>query len=231
MKKIVFSEEQKKEMKFLTSLKSSTGWLLSCSMLSIVLTVIGLFCPIYYYNPTVLEELKRKIYLSDLGLLGTLIDLFSLGIFVFFCLSFIKLPSWRKGIKKLQIYAAICEIFALATLIAVAAGSFSYEIPEEPFAYLELKLSVGGYFILLGTVMSASMLCCVAYMLKRITRGQSSIEDLAVNEKSKIKDNTQKEEDNSLTKKLNELKKLKDENIITEEEFNAKKEELLNKYQ
>lgn len=110
----------------------------------------------------------------------------------------------------------------------MAVACVFYEIPESEFSGLETKMEAGFYLYTIGCVIFAIAFFVFSLALRNLALGKISMEKIALGKEKKEKE-VQKD-GSSLAEKLKELQKLKDEGLITEAEFLAKKEELLEEY-
>ena len=110
----------------------------------------------------------------------------------------------------------------------MAVACVFYEIPESEFSGLETKMEAGFYLYTIGCAIFAITFLFFSLTLRNLALGKISMEEIALGKKKKEKE-VQKD-GSSLAEKLKELQKLKDEGLITEAEFLAKKEELLEEY-
>lgn len=118
-------------------------------------------------------------------------------------------------------------VFAAVSLILVIAACVFYEIPEEKWQHLELKMEVGFYLFCVGMILFACSASFFCLLLKNLAKDRISLQTLSLSQNTTDKNNTPNQ---TLSDKLTELQKLKEQNILTEEEYSEKKEELLKQF-
>lgn len=223
-------EKNLEEMKYLTGFKSYAGIISFVSILGMILSLIGVFCPICSYNPTSIDELKQTVSFFDLSFVATigllfLVVAFAMAVYV---VSTLSKKDWRNHTKRYTVCAVLAVLFVLASVVCLTVACVFYRIPQKELDYLETKEEAGYYLFLIGGVLFSVTFLIYCFVLKNIARGKIQLEQIAVgkkmqNEKSNIAENT-------LSEKLTELQKMKEEGLITDEEYKYKKEELLKNY-
>ena len=118
-------KQEKEELKKLTGIKTYPGILSTLSAIGIVLALIGVFCPFFSYNQTVIDDLKRTVgflelpFLAMIGLLFLFIALF-LSIFESAWITkYIKEPKGKPYGRNMIIHSVVAVIFPLLPLILV----------------------------------------------------------------------------------------------------------------
>ena len=219
-----------KEMAFLLGFKSLSGIISSVASIGMLLSAFAPFCPFCSYNPTVIDDLKRNVMLTDLSKLTLLALLFWVAAIVtcLFCILSLNKQNWREKPKQYVVFPILVCVFLLISYIIMAVACVFYEIPESEFSGLETKMEAGFYLYTIGCAIFAITFFFFSLTLRNLALGKISMEEIALGKKKKEKE-VQKD-GSSLAEKLKELQKLKDEGLITEAEFLAKKEELLEEY-
>lgn len=224
------TEQEKEELKKLTGIKTYPGLLSTLSGFGIVLALIGVFCPFFSYNPTIVDDLKRTVgflelpFLAMVGLLFLFIALF-LSIFESaWVTKYIKEPKAKNYGRNMIIHSVVTVIFALLSLILVQISALFYKIPESSFETLPLKDDAGSVLYYTGVILFCIADLAKSILLKSAMTGKTDIDKLAIGKQS----DTKKDEGQTL-QQLSEWKKLLDEGVITQEEYDAKKTELLKK--
>ena len=216
-------------------------WLTIASML---IPFISLMIPFCSYNPTILDETKRKVSFTDLSsikwisifLLLSSMVIIMLNLFAF-AKNFKNDTDWRKRSGRRIVLAIVVVILLCAAAAITPDLCDSYEIPEDRFSGLKIEWETGLYLYIFGIALLAAGYLTFAVGLRLLATGKIKFERFANVKKIKVDSNSAvasaatETAPVSLTAKLNELQKLKDDGIITEEEYSAKKEELLKNYQ
>lgn len=208
--------------------------LISC--FGILLALIGVLCPFFSYNPTVADDLKRTVslfHLSSVALVVAIVGLLFLIIaiciraFQFSMLTkYLQDPEKKTIGNKLLISAGFSVFFALLSLILVQLSAVFYEIPESEFQWLTLE-DEGSVLYYIGIFLFVLFNMANSYLLKRYMDGKVAIDKLAFTKRRE--DGIKKEDEAAVQKQLSEWKKLLDEGVITQEEYDGKKADLLNK--
>ena len=220
--------DNEKEMLFLISYKSHTGLILYVAIFGLLLMVVSLLCPFCSYNPTVLDELKRNVKFFDLSYIVILATtlLIVASILAVLCIMSLSKSDWRAKIKKFTVYPIIAILCVIVAVGIVAYACIFYKIPESKFDYLETQMEIGFYLFTIGSLMFSLAFFVFSFGLKNLANGKTTIEKLTLIKKGQINN-----EDSTLTEKLTELQKLKDDGMITDEEYKTKKEDLLKKFE
>ncbi len=129
--------------------------------------------------------------------------------------------------NKLLISAGFSVFFTLLSLILVQLSAVFYEIPESEFQWLTLKDDAGSVLYYIGIFLFVLFNMANSYLLKRYMDGKVAIDKLAFTKRRE--DSIKKEDEAAAQKQLSEWKKLLDEGVITQEEYDGKKADLLNK--
>lgn len=221
-------EKNTKEMQFLLGVKSYAGIIFYISVIGMILALIGTFCPMCSYNPTVVDEFKRTVKIADLSFVGiiSLVFFVTAIVIALFVVNSLTKKDWREHKKKYTVCAVFALLFVLIAIISLAVACIFYRIPESEFDYLETKEEAGFYLFAAGSGIFAVAFFFYCSVLKRIADGKVQLDAIALGGK-KPNEEAQK---NSLTEKLSELQKMKDSGMITEEEYNSKKDELLKNF-
>lgn len=231
-----YKEEDKEEAKFLSSVKSKTGTLLSCLSIGFCLgfMVIVLPIPVCSYNPTVLDDLKREVTFFDLSSGSVEVMILYVGSFFFmygYASFLIVRGRWRRLTEAKLFFALFFVVTACLSVAVLYTCCDSYEIPQSQFKNAPIKYEAGFYLFAAGAIVMA--ICMTSFMgfLDSLAKGRMSLEDLKWKKASGSVQNTvNKQEVFTFAEKMEELNKLKNEGLITEEEFTQKKEELLKNY-
>lgn len=223
-------EKNVKEMQFLAGFKSYAGIIFYISVIGMILALIGTFCPMCSYNPTIFDESKRVVKLIDLSFVGIigLIFFVSAIVIALYVVNSLTKKDWRERKKKYTVCAVLVLIFILLSFTIITIACTFYRIPEQEFDYLEVKEETGYYLYVIGSFIFSLAFFFYCVVLKKIAEGKVELEAIAIGKKKvdgKI-DSTS----NSLSEKLLELQKMKDFGIITEDEYYLKKEELLRNF-
>lgn len=104
-----------------------------------------------------------------------------------------------------------------------------YEIPEQKFAGLETQTEAGFYLFAIGGAIFSVAFLIFSLALKNLATGKITMENITLFKERSAKE-TRNAENTLLTDKLKELQELRNSGLITEQEFNDKKEELLKNY-
>lgn len=129
--------------------------------------------------------------------------------------------------NKLLISAGFSVFFALLSLILVQLSAVFYEIPESEFQWLTLEDDAGSVLYYISIFLFVLFNMANSYLLKRYMDGKVAIDKLAFTKRRD--DSIKKEDEAAVRKQLSEWKKLLDEGVITQEEYDGKKADLLNK--
>lgn len=237
MKKL--TEQQAEMFKQLNGVTTYPGLFGLISGLGTLLALIGCLCPFFSYNPTVVDDFKRTISLFDLspvalvvavvGLLFLIIAIF-MRVFQFSMLTKYLQDTEKKSIgKKLLVSSAFLVFFALLSLILVQVSAVFYENPEfDSFEWqLTLENDAGAILYYIGIVLFVLFNIFNSLILKQYMDGKVAIEKLTFIRKRD--EGIRKESETTVQEQLSEWKKLLDEGVITQEEYDRKKTELLNK--
>lgn len=227
------TEQEKEQLKQLTGIKTYPGVLSLISLTGILLALIGCLCPFFSYNPTVVDDFKRTIGLFDLtstalivALIG-LLFLFATLFLLFFdttCLTkYIKEPEGKSYGKRMIVRTVSAVIFALLSLILVQLSALFYEIPESSFEELPLESDAGSILYYIGVCLFCCAALIRAMILKNVMDGKTEPEKLGFGKKQP----SPAQQNERSPQQLSEWKKLLDEGAITQEEYDAKKEEFL----
>lgn len=228
------NEEESKFLVF--SCRSITGILYLLAALGNILMLIGTICPFFSYNPTVIDDFKRTVSFYETGWLTTLALIIWAISFVLFALMYfvIAKANWKSKFGKITgICIGHCVALAIAVIL-ILIESIVYEIPEEAFAYLVVNLGSGAYLFIVGACL-AFFFCIVFYLFIRdyVKTGKNK-EALTIGRRAPGGVSSEKRNSETATKtleeKLRELQKLKNDGLLSEEEFEVKKEELLKEY-
>ena len=146
-----------------------------------------------------------------------------------FCVSSLAKPDWRERAKKYSVYPILSIIFVLISVIFIAVACVFYEIPEQDFSYLEKQTEAGLYLFVIGNVIFSVAFLIFSLALKNLAAGKISMEDITLFKEKSAKE-TRQTENALLSDKLKELHDLRNSGLITEQEFDDKKEELLKNY-
>lgn len=222
---------------FSYGLNTYPGLFGSISCCGILLALIGILCPFFSYNPTVADDLKRTVslfHLSSVALVVAIVGLLFLIIaiciraFQFSMLTkYLQDPEKKTIGNKLLISAGFSVFFALLSLILVQLSAVFYEIPESEFQWLTLEDDAGSVLYYIGIFLFVLFNMANSYLLKRYMDGKVAIDKLAFTKRRE--DSIKKEDEAAVQKQLSEWKKLLDEGVITQEEYDGKKADLLNK--
>ncbi len=222
---------------FSYGLNTYPGLFGSISCFGILLALIGILCPFFSYNPTVADDLKRTVslfHLSSVALVVAIVGLLFLIIaiciraFQFSMLTkYLQDPEKKTIGNKLLISTGFSVFFALLSLILVQLSAVFYEIPESEFQWLTLEDDAGSVLYYIGIFLFVLFNMANSYLLKRYMDGKVAIDKLAFTKKRD--DSIKKEYEAAVQKQLSEWKKLLDEGVITQEEYDGKKADLLNK--
>lgn len=237
MKKL--TEQQAEMFKQLNGVTTYPGLFGLISGLGALLALIGCLCPFFSYNPTVVDDFKRTISLFDLspvalivavvGLLFLIIAIF-MRVFQFSMLTKYLQDTEKKSIgKKLLVSSGFLVFFALLSLILVQVSAVFYENPEfDSFEWqLTLENDAGAILYYIGIVLFVLFNIFNSLILKQYMDGKVAIEKLTFIRKRD--EGIRKESETTVQEQLSEWKKLLDEGVITQEEYDRKKTELLNK--
>ena len=220
--------ENKEEMKLLISPKTRTGILCIGSVLGLLLMLIGIICPMCSYNPTVIDEFKRTVSYADLSYIIILSSLCLCGAIVFMALTFFSISkcNWREKTKKTITFAVISAILTFIGFLVVTFACVFYEIPEADFAGLEIDMESGFYLLAIGCALMMIFTLVFALVLNNLANGKMTMENIILFKTSP----KEVKQIDTLTDKLNELQKLKESGIISDDEYTVKKEELLKNF-
>ena len=222
------TEEQKKFIKeHYQAPNTAFGIASMVGTIGVLLAIIGLFCPVFSYNPTVVDELKRTVSLFDLP--G-----YALLSFVFIILPFIATlfhPSVAVGENagrsgKIILLLSVAEmIVVFIGIIVLEVSAIGYEVPEDEFMFLTLNNDAGAIMYIIGCILFcvATLFSGLLYML--CLNGKFELEKTVVFNKR----GGAKAEPAPASKQegLAAWKKLLDEGAITQEEYERKKREIL----
>ncbi len=225
-----------KEMQQLISPKNCTGIALCIAIVGLFIMCIGLFCPFCSYNPTILDATKRNVGVNDLSPVMILImSLFTIGavlwgstIFMSFIKKFKADKNWKENTKRYIVVGVFICLFIFIAVIVAAAACVFYEIPESSFNHLETTPEIGFWLFSLGGLLSAIAYLTFAILIHFSAIGKINIEKLALAKTKKPENHSQTSL--TLAEKLKELQGLKESGVITEEEYQVKKEDLLKNY-
>ena len=226
MKKV--SEEKKQEILFLLNWKNRTGMIMYSILLGVILIIVGLICPMCSYNPTKLDITKVSVYINELPLY-VLIGVAIVAIVFLLPLITVVLiakDEWRTKTKK---YIFISAVSIVLSIIAVGIFAVACTFYEPESFSLEPDLDVGYYLISIGTMWMSAMFLWFCIELKRVADEKIKLEDLVVI-KNKNGEQHETAKNTTLTQKLEELKNLKDNGMITDNEYEEKKKELMENY-
>lgn len=230
------TNEQKEELLSFIGIKSRLGIIYILQAVFGLLAIIGFLCPLFSYNLTKLDSLKETVSLMDvpIAIVGLLFLVIALVLIVAM-LSIIKKgiaeEKRESAAKKLIGFPVGIGIACFLSLIMVCIAYLLYEVPDTAYGFLELDFEAGFYLFVIG--LAGVFLCNLFFTIvtRKVLSGKISREQLLLSNKKegKVKsENANKEEKRSLEEKLTELKRLRDAEIISEEEFETKKRELLN---
>lgn len=225
-------ENNRKEMAILIGYKSRTGILFYVMIFGMLLSIISFLCPFCSYNPTVIDEFKQTVGIFELSPLFSIIFLLFWAaalMLCMFCVSSLAKPDWRERAKKYSVYPILSIIFVLISIIFIAVACVFYEIPEQDFSYLETQTEAGFYLFVIGNVIFSVAFLIFSLALKNLAAGKISMEDITLFKEKSAKE-TRQTENALLSDKLKELHDLRNSGLITEQEFDDKKEELLKNY-
>ena len=222
--------DNQKEMLFLIGHKSLTGLINYVGILGILLIVIGLFCPFCSYNPSILDETKRMVKYTDLSYLIIASSLLLVAaIVIYFCvINTLSKSEWRSKTKRYLVLPVLTLVLVIVSIAIVSYACIFYRIPESKFDYLETEMEAGFYLFVIGGLLFSLAFLFFSLALRNLASGKTTIEKISINKNSQEKNNS---ENSTLTEKLEELQKLRDSNLITEEEYQLKKEEILKTFQ
>lgn len=225
-------ENNQKEMAFLIGYKSRTGILFYIMLLGMLLTIIAFLCPFCSYNPTVIDELKKTVGIFELSPMFSTVSLLfwaSAIVLSTFCVSSLAKPDWRERTRKYSVYPILSIIFIVVSVIFMSVACVFYEIPEQKFAGLETQTEAGFYLFAIGGVIFSVAFLIFSLALRNLATGKITMENITLFQEKSVMEIRQT--DNTLlTDKLKELQELRNSGLITEQEFNDKKEELLKNY-
>lgn len=221
------------ELKSLCSFKTYSGLLGYANYLGLLLIIIGLLCPYCYYNSTILDITKQVVHFWDLSFIYVAVTIICI-LFAFGLSEIVKyLTNWRTR-KKFYIISTIVVVLLICiAYIVQTIGCVFYEIPNQELSMLVIEFDAGFYLYTVGSCIFMLTNTFFIYFLIKVINGKTTIEVLTfVKDGNTIKEDktTQTNEDVTLTEKLEELKNLKDNGIITEDEYQTKKANLLDNF-
>ncbi len=230
MKKL--TETQAEILKQLNGLNTYPGLFGLISCFGILLALIGVLCPFFSYNPTVADDLKRTVSLFELSSVALVVAIVGLlFLIIAICIrafqfsmltKYLQDPEKKTIGNKLLISAGFSVFFALLSLILVQLSAVFYEIPESEFQWLTLEDDAGSVLYYIGIFLFVLFNMANSYLLKHYMDGKVAIDKLAFTKRRD--DRIKKEDEAAVQKQLSEWKKLLDEGVITQEEYDGKKQ-------
>ena len=190
-------------------------------LISISININDKIIPLSYVFSALLMALFALLFL--------IIAIF-MRVFQFSMLTKYLQDTEKKSIgKKLLVSSAFLVFFALLSLILVQVSAVFYENPEfDSFEWqLPLENDAGAILYYIGIVLFVLFNIFNSLILKQYMDGKVAIEKLTFIRKRD--EGIRKESETTVQEQLSEWKKLLDEGVITQEEYDRKKTELLNK--
>lgn len=224
------TEEQKKFIKeHYQAPNTAFGIASMVGAVGLLLAIIGLLCPVFSYNPTVVDELKRTVSLSDLPDYALL----SLVFIILPCPALMLHPyvavgenAGRSG--KIILLLSVAEVIIVSIgIIVLEVSAIGYEIPEEEFWYLTLDNDAGAIMYIIGCILFCVVTLFSGLLYMLCLSGKFELEKTVVFKKR----GNAKAEPAPVSKQesLAAWKKILDEGAITQEEYESKKREILGK--
>lgn len=236
MARTQMTEEQKEEFQVYFGFKSKLGifWIVQCVFA--LLAVIGFLCPLFSYNLTKLDALKETVSLMDVPV--AIVGLVFLVVAI--VLTMVTVTLFQKAIvggtqaalaKKLTGIAVGVGVSVLLSIVAVCVAYVLYDVPSSEHAYIELDFEAGFYLFIIGSALFFLLDLLYMAVARNLLSGKIGREQLLLFKKKENEEAEKSEcgkKERTLEEKLTELKRLRDAGILSEEEFEAKKRELLN---
>ncbi len=220
-------------------------WIIS--LISSIFLVLGVFLPLGYYNMTKLNFTKESFTIFKIADFSgkNLPFILFLGLFFLptlgaeaYILSSIRENNWNENLKKITIFCVIAYICTIFGFIGYKTNLKLIETSTQyPFDEIEtpLKFSIGSYFLCISvglSIITSVLLLTILYTIKKSDKSEDEVMTELFSalpwskKKEPIKDNSAE----NLEEKLEELNRLKEKGLLTEEEFNVKKSDTLNSY-
>ncbi len=221
--------QAKEEARFLLGFKSKTGILYSLIAVGLLLCAISFFLPMCSYNPTVIDSLKKTVNIFSLSLLSIPALLLWVAALVLILLANVALTkgTWRTKFNRFMLYPILAFVFLALACILLGVACALYEIPEQEFWGLPIRLEAGFYLFVVGSMLACALCLLFALALMPVAKGQRTLADLALKKDAPAA----AQPASTLTEKLNELTALREKGLITAEEYEEKREALLKAYQ
>jgi len=228
MSQTKMTEEQKEEFQMFFGFKSKLGifWILQCVVA--LLAVIGFLCPLFSYNETKIDALKETVSLTDVPIaIGGLAFLFiAIVLTMLIVMVFQRAISQGTQAKlntKLIGFTVGIGVSLFLSVIMVCVAYILYDVPSSD--YVELDFAAGFYLFVIGSAVYFLLNLLFTAVARNVLNGKTKREQVLFGTKKGNTNNQTKER--TTEEKLNELKRLRDTGVLTEEEFETKKKELL----
>ena len=233
MKKL--NEEQKAEIKkYYSAPNTLFGLLALIGAAGALLALIGIVCPFFSYNPTVLDVTKRTVSFFELpayAILGILFPVTAVMLTAFMPTLAVQENKRRSGniILMLSLLCALLTVVAIA--IVEAAGIIGYVIPEEDVElFTPVVEDAGAIMFIVGGILFCVSTVCAGILYKLCLCGAFDVEKLILFNREKqtaAGRNNPGSAAGGVQSELAEWKKLPDEGAITRGEYEEKKNGIL----
>lgn len=215
------------------------------SLIGFLLLIIGFFCPLGGYNPTVFDETEIIIDFFDFSFssqffIGTTL-IISVALYIIgneILIHKIQVGGNYKSESNICVaFSIINFVLGMVLIVGLFWGLSSYKIPNEDVFFIEIYEKFGFFLIIIGYFIENLLNMLYYFLIHQVAYGKIPIERLYVNRVENVNEKmVQIDQDltnnsiNSLTSKLKEIQQLKDNGLITEEDYISKKEDLLKSY-